>query len=72
VAAFKYRDVASQKPFIDATKETEEIAAAGPNAFHRVVMDFPNAITIIIARPLALSWRMANGLVGSSTGARCW
>src|SRR5262245_478460 len=31
-------------------------------------MDFANAITIIIARPVALSWRMANGLMGSSTG----
>jgi hypothetical protein len=31
-------------------------------------MDFANTIIIIIARPFALSWRMANGLMGSSTG----
>jgi hypothetical protein len=56
VAGFKHRDVSSQKPFADATKETHQIAAAGPNAFYRVVVDFANAITVIIARPLAASW----------------
>jgi hypothetical protein len=68
VAALKHRNIANQKPFAQTTKHAQEIAAACPNALDRVGMDFANAITIIIARPFALSWRMANGLMGSSTG----
>jgi hypothetical protein len=67
VGALKYRDVSSQKPFADTTKQAQEIAAAGPNAFHGVGMDFPNAITIRIACPLA-AWRgVANRLVTTAT-----
>lgn len=32
-------------------------------------MDFANAITIIIARPLALSWRMADSPVDTTSGS---
>jgi hypothetical protein len=68
VAAFKHRNIASQKPFAQATKQTQEIAAARPNALHRVGMDFANAITVIITRPLATAWRMANCLVTTASG----
>jgi hypothetical protein len=67
MGAFKHHDVARQKPLIDATEQAEEIAAPGPNAFHRVVMDFANAITVVIARPLAAPWRMANRLVTTAS-----
>ena len=70
VAAFKHRDVSSQKPFADATEETQEVTAAGPDAFHRVVVDFANTITIIIARPLTAPWRMANRLVTTASGGQ--
>jgi hypothetical protein len=68
VAALKHRDISSQKPFADATKETQKIAPASPNAFARVVVDFTNAITVIIARPLALSSSMADGLMMTASG----
>ena len=68
VAAFKHRTIASEKPFTQATKQTQEIAAARPNALHRVVMDFANAITVIITRPLATVGCMANRLVTTASG----
>jgi hypothetical protein len=68
VATLKHRDVSSQKPFADTTKEPQEIATARPNAFHRVIVDFANAITIIITRPFALSWRMADSPVDTTSG----
>ena len=70
MTAFKHHNVASQKPFAQATKQAQEIAAACPNAFHRVVMDFANAITVIITRPLAPSWRMAHCLVTTTSGSK--
>jgi hypothetical protein len=71
VAALKYRDVSCQKPLTDTTKQAQEIAAAGPNAFHGVVMDLANTISIIIiARPLAAPWRMANRLVTTASGSK--
>jgi hypothetical protein len=63
MGAFKHHDVACQKPLTDATEQAQEIAAPGPNAFHRVGMHFANAIIVIIARPLATSRCMANRLV---------
>ena len=68
MGALKHRDVSGQKPFADTTKQAKEVAAAGPNAFHRVIVNFPNAVTIIIARPFAASWRMTDGLVKTSRG----
>src|SRR5262245_49281565 len=68
--ALKHRDVPVQKPFADATKQTHEIAASRPNAFHGVVVDFANAITVIITRPFALSWRMADGPVGAASSSQ--
>jgi hypothetical protein len=70
VAAFKHRNIASQKPFAQATKQTQEIAAACPNALHRVGMDFANAITVIITCPLAPSWCMADCLVATASGSK--
>jgi nitrous oxidase accessory protein NosD len=70
VAALKHRVISSQKPFADATKQTQKIAAASPNAFARVVVDFTNAITVIIARPLALSSSMADGLMMTASGGQ--
>ena len=67
MAAFKHRNIASQKPFAQATIQTQEIAAACPNALHRIVMDFANAITVIITRPLAPSWCMAHCLVATAS-----
>lgn len=69
MGAFKHHDVARQKPLTDATEQAKEIAAPGPNAFHRVGMDFANAITVIIARPLAPVGCMANRLVTTASGA---
>jgi hypothetical protein len=68
VATLKHRDVSSQKPFADATKEPHEIAAARPNTFHCVGVNFADAITIIIASPFALPWRMADTLVDTTSG----
>jgi hypothetical protein len=70
VATLKHRDVTRQKPLTEATEQAQEIAAAGPNAFHGIVMDFANTITIIIARPLAAPWRMANRLVRTACGSK--
>jgi hypothetical protein len=67
VSALEHCGVASQIPFADTTKYAEEIAAAGPNAFHCVVVNFTNAITIIIARPLAAPGRVADRLVTTAT-----
>jgi hypothetical protein len=70
VTAFKHHNIASQKPFAQATKQAQEIAAACPNALHRVGMDFANAIAIIITRPLAPSWCMAHCLVPTASGSK--
>src|SRR5262249_16690442 len=67
MGAFQHHEVAGHKPLTDATQPAQEIAAASPSHFHTVVMDFANGVAVIIARPLALSWRMANGLMGRST-----
>ena len=68
MGAFKYHDVVRQKPLTDATEQAKEITASGPDAFHCVGMDFANAITVIIARPLATSRCMANCLVTTASG----
>src|SRR6266545_4656886 len=68
MGTFKHHDVARQKPLTDATEQAKGVSAPGPNAFHRVVMDFANAITVIIARPLAMSRCMANCLVTTASG----
>jgi hypothetical protein len=70
MGALKHHDIASQKPLTDATEQAKEIAAAGPNAFHRIVMDFANTITVIVTRPLTASGRMADGLVDTSSGGK--
>jgi hypothetical protein len=68
VGALKHCDVASQKPLADATKQAKESAASCPNAFHRIIVDFTNAITVIIARPLAVPRCVADGLVTTAGG----
>src|SRR5438093_3744128 len=70
MGAFKYHDVVRQKPLTDATEQAKEITASGPDAFHCVVMDCANAITVIIARPLATSRCMANRLVATASGGK--
>jgi hypothetical protein len=71
VATLKERDVSSQKPLADATKQTQECATARPNPFHRVGMDFANAITIIIApiRAFLAYGRQSGGHDQSPQGA---
>jgi hypothetical protein len=68
MGTFKHRHVARQKPLTDTTEQAHQITAPGPNAFQGVVMDFPNTVTVIIARPLAASWCMANRLVTTAAG----
>ena len=66
VRTFKHRDISGQKPFAETTKQPQEVAQACPNAFHRVVVDFPNPITMIIARPFPLSRSMADPLMDTT------
>jgi hypothetical protein len=69
MGAFKHHDVACQKPLTDATEQAKEVSTAGPNAFHGVVMNFANAITVIITCPLAILGCMANCLMTTACGS---
>ena len=44
--------------FMHAAKGTQEIAQAGPDTFHGVVVDFANAVSILIPRPASLARRV--------------
>src|SRR6476469_413342 len=47
-----------QEPLTHAAEGAQEVSYARPDAFDRIGMDFTDAITVIIPRPLALSWSM--------------
>src|SRR5262245_39779781 len=70
MAALKHCNLSGQKPFADATKQTHEIAASGPDAFHRVIVDRADASSVIITRPFAAPWRMAHGSVGTASSGQ--
>ena len=70
MAAFNHRNVASEKPFAHASKHAQEIAAARPDAFHRVGVNFSNPVTIIIAGPLTVSRCMTDGLMDTAGGTK--
>jgi hypothetical protein len=53
-AEFTDRDVASEVALMHPSKGTQKIPHARPSSFDRVGMDFPNAVTIVIAGPFAL------------------
>ena len=59
----KYGAVLIQVPLIHAAEGAQEVSQARPDAFDRVVMDFADAIAVIISRPFALAWRMADSLM---------
>src|SRR6266542_4117517 len=52
-----------QERLTHAAEGAQEVSQARPDAFDRVGMDFADAITVIISRPFALSWRMADRLM---------
>ena len=43
-----------------AAKGTQEIAPAGPDTFHGVVVDCANAVSILIPRPASLARRVTD------------
>ena len=59
----KYGAVLIQEPLTHAAEGAQEVPQARPDAFDCVGMDFANTIAVIIARPFALSWGMADGLM---------
>ena len=61
VCPFEHRLVLTEIVFADSAERAEEIAQAGPNAFHRVAVNFADTIPIIIASPLALTGHVAHG-----------
>src|SRR6266545_1026203 len=56
-----------QERLTHAAEGAQEVSQARPDAFDRVGMDFADAITVIISRPFALSWRMADRLMEATS-----
>lgn len=63
----KKRDVLPEKPFADAAERPKEVAQARPEPFHRVAMDLTDAVTVVVARPLAVaSLAVMDGAMGTA------
>jgi hypothetical protein len=60
-------DVLVQIVFVHPAKRTDEVAQAGPNAFHCVAVCFAHTIAIVIPSPLALAWRVSHAGMGAPT-----
>jgi hypothetical protein len=61
VGPFEHRLVLTEIVFANSAERAEEITQAGPNAFHRVAVNFADTISIIITSPLALTGHVAYG-----------
>ena len=56
-----------EEPFADSSEGSQEVPQSSPDAFHRIVVDFPNAVAIVIPGPFPLA-RLVADLRVSSTG----
>ena len=60
MAPFKDSYILVEILFMHAAKGAQEIAQAGPDTFHGVVVDFANAVSILIPRPASLARRVTD------------
>ena len=62
----KHGAVLIQEALTHATEGAQEVSQTRPDAFDRVGMDFADTIAVIISRPFAVPWSMADRLMASA------
>jgi hypothetical protein len=55
-----------QEALTHATEGAQEVSQTRPDAFDRIGMDFADIIAVIISRPFAVPWSMADRLMASA------